>query len=231
MPFGNRLWLIEYDLDRMGSYISHIHKLLSTELEQFERETEEFAASLSEADRDDFYEYKSEEYQGLKTDMPRQMYASFVVSLYSFVEDELLRVCDLTKATINVGVRDQKDLGKGINRARMFLKEGKGYEIDQRHWQELTDLNKLRNRLAHGSADLKRFIEKPKLDNAQYVTLNVDDEEHYVQIQNSLYNYLRRHNMLGYNGTYYISPSIEYCKQLVDFGKQLFRKIYADLKI
>nr|WP_044200492.1 hypothetical protein [Oscillochloris trichoides] len=231
MPFGNRLWLIKYDLNRMSSYISHVHQLLTVHLQQFEKETDDFAESLSEEDREDFYEYKSEEYQSLKTDIPRQLHLSFVASWYSFVEYELIQVCKATKAVATLRVQDQKDLGKGIYRAKNFLKYGKDYEIDTKHWTELVEINRLRNHIAHGNIQFSQFGNKPSKPNIKYTTVNINDEEYYVQIEEALYQYLRRHNMFVSESGFYIAPTYDYCEYLVSFGKELFQRLYADLKL
>jgi hypothetical protein len=162
-------------------------------------------------------------------DFPQLLLVSFIILWYSFVEQKLLDFCEEMKLVIVVSPKGEESLGKGIRRARNFLSQAKNYEIYQKHWQELVYIGRLRNLLVHEGRNIKLSYLKPDGESVVYKCENELDL--YIPIDKGLYDYIKKHRLFEVSGVRLnIIPSIEYCKELVKFGGEIFRKLHNDLE-
>jgi len=223
-----RYWLLINELEQRGKYLDVVHLSLQDYRERFEESVKQMANELPEKDRGEFYEAYLDEYIELNEDFPRQLYSSFVVSWYSLVEHELIRLCESLKLKITLTIRDRTDLGKGIRRARRFLEEVANYEIDNKHWQELVIIGNIRNKIVH-EGQILNYSRKGAEDNT--VEVKINGEVFFVYAESNLCSYLEKHKLLKIHGLILINPSFEYCKYLVKLGQEFFEKIYRDLAL
>jgi hypothetical protein len=222
--------LITLELEQMSKYLDmvqtsleqHFEKLEASYQESMAREiTEDEATILDDHYTDDFIE--------AARDFPQLLLVSFVVTWYSFVEQQLIDLCERLELSISVKPKDSESFSKGIRRARKFLLEAGNYKIEANHWQELINVGRLRNTLVHEGKRLHGSYSMPDGECVPYTTDN--GLTVYIPIEDSLYRYLQKHDMIQSSGLFfYILPSFDYCRYLVVFGKQLFSKLYADLR-
>jgi hypothetical protein len=112
---------------------------------------------------------------------PNLQRRSALITLYSFLEHELNKLCDLfvREKKWKVSLNDMR--GRGIDRATLFLERVVGLKIDKKAelWEEVTKIRDLRNCIVHADGKLKDGRGKPK-DIAKYVQgspyLSGDDE-------------------------------------------------------
>jgi len=163
-------------------------------------------------------------------DFPQLLLTSFIVTWYSFVEQKLLDLCEKLKLTISVMPKDNRNLDKGIRRARTFLIEGQKYEIHPSHWQKLVEISKLRSFIVHkGTRMVGSYF--PTSENMMALESG-DGLTIYFPIKQSLYQYLDKQQIMGHTGMFLnIMPTFDYCADLVKFGKDLFSKLYKDLRV
>lgn len=77
---------------------------------------------------------------------------SALLTLYSFLENELYQLCFLFQDTNKFSI-DLKDLnGKGISKTIIYLKKVVGLQIDS--WEKIHEIRQIRNLIAHNDSRL-----------------------------------------------------------------------------
>jgi len=228
MPFISGNWIIQYELNQMERYLGLLQTTISDNQKQFNASIEKTVSTMTEDEKEDFYQFHEDDFIEVSRDFPRQLFSSFVVSWYSFVENRLMNFCKSRNLKISLSIQDNENYGKGIKRAYNFLYRAAGYKIDNEYWNELTRIRKTRNKIVHNNGRLSfSSVNMPNnsvsVDVASDVTL-------YLQIDKDLYQYIETHNLLEYIGVFYITPNFEYCKHLVDFGLEFFERLHKDFR-
>jgi hypothetical protein len=134
-----------------------------------------------------------QEHQGIETtpDELEEIFESYfpnlhrrsaLIIIFSFLEHQLDQLCELFATTrkLDIVVTDLKD--KGINRSRRYLKKVIRLSIDNSSvWQELKQIQKLRNVAVHNDA---------KLDSEEKDLIHYVDKAIYLSIRsNETYDY------------------------------------------
>ena len=169
----------------------------------------------------------------------REFYNSFVMSLYSKIERELLEFCEReVELKLLVSPFDTEYMGKGIYRAQKFMAQAAGYVIDTHLWRELQVIGKVRNYLVHSDFSYTATAQKPKNGNVTkiHVELGTFNRDYFLQIDSDLYKHVSKLKILNCAAAFEdpenelalfeLLPSYEYCRYLIDFRKKLFLHIY-----
>lgn len=223
-------WIIEVELEQMSKYLNLVQNSLDEHLKEIDTSYhEDLKLEMPPDEAASMEDYYLDAYIEAGREFPRLLLSSFIITWYSFVEQELIELCARLKLSFTVGPKDNEYFDKGIRRARKFLLKAKGYEIDSSLWQELINIGKLRNILVHEGKTLSCDYLKPE---GKYVS-HTDDQGvmFYISVEEALYRYLQKHNMVEISSPLLVEivPTFEYCNYLVEFGKKLFRKLYKDL--
>ena len=159
-----RQMVIDYELDQMSRYLDLVQESLQRNHDHLEARfvemTGEVTNSASECVGSSSDDYEDEFFEATQ-DFPQLLRLSFIVIWYAFVEKNLLDLCEELNLTVSVGAKENDNLDKGIRRARKFLVRAKNYEIDADHWQELIEINRLRNHIVHDGKRLRYSYLKP----------------------------------------------------------------------
>jgi len=217
--------LVTIELEQMSRYLDIAHTSLQDYQKAFVESVEKTVQQMGEEEKAEFYEFHSDDFIDVSEEFPRLLFLSFIVTWYSFVEQELIKLCDRLKLTDGL----QENFDKGIRLARKLLLEARKYEIDNNHWQELTNISKLRNIIVHRGKRLPHSYKEPDDKKCTPITLDTGVTV-YLHIDEAMYHYLTEHDMIEYTGLFSLAPSIEYCEYLVRLGKVIFSKLYSDLK-
>jgi len=198
-----------------------------TDTESFYQE--ELAHGISEEEFEGLYGRYVDDSLDAGVFIPQFALSSFVVMWYAFIEQSLLDLCEELNLCISVQPKDTTRLGTGIDRARRFLIEGRAYEIDRDHWQELTTVRRVRNILVHQGRQLT--YQYWPLNEQKHIPYELEDGRVvYVYLDEYTLDYMKRHNILGeVIGVLQIVPPFEYCEHLVRFATQLLRNMYRSL--
>ena len=181
-----------------------------------------------------------------KHDFPKDFYKSFVMALFSRVENELLELCGgfYLDLKLTISPDDRESIGTGIFRSYKFLAQGAGYLLNDPLWRELQVIGKVRNRLVHNDWPYVAPALRPKNISAIKIHVEVRDhiQDYYVPMDPELYKHVSKHNILELTGGmvtslpldeqisgFEIRPDYEYCDYLIDFRKRFFLRIYNDL--
>jgi hypothetical protein len=223
-------WLVEVELEQMAKYLDLVQNSLQQHLEEIEKAYQEDMAREMTEDEEAFLESNyTDDFIEAGRNFPQLLLLSFIVTWYSFVEQELIDLCQRLKLSITIGPKDEEYLDKGIRRARKFFLKAKNYEIDANHWQELVSIGKLRNRIVHEGKRLSCDYRKPDRNSVPY--LGDEGVTIYIIIEEALFRYLQKHDMIEISGPPFIDivSTFEYCKYLVEFSKEFFYKLYTGL--
>lgn len=229
MGINIRAWMTNYELEQMSRYLSLIETSLSQHLEEIEAA---YRKDMAEEMTEDEYHMLEDHYidQFLETgrDFSQRLFSSFVVAWYSFVEQQLLDICENLNLRVVIGPKDNRNLGKGIRRARRFLLEASRYEIHPPHWQELVEVGQLRNFIVHEGT---RLVGSYLPSEEEMVEFQSDmGNTFYFPISRVLFRYLQKHDLVAHSDIFMdIIPTFSYCNYLVEFGKKFFRKLHTDL--
>ena len=192
---------------------------------------------------DDYHKEQGEEIRDLLRDefievnyqFPRLLYSNFLAGWYSFIEHNLVQLCDDLQLTVNIKIRERDESGIGVQRARRFLKEAAKYELPDEMWQELNKIRQVRNKIVHENGELISFATEPSNEKTTLLHLDPmyedDPELVYVRIESNLLQYIESNALYRYEGRLYIDPTFDYCLGLVDFGKCIFTEIWTGLNL
>ena len=220
------LFVAKINLDAMLDYLHMMEDYSRSSLDDFrEKYEEEFKKRTSlEVDsitREDFLLSR-------KKGFLQHLLANFIVSWYSFVEQEMMHICESLDLKISIGVKDNPSFGKGIFRVRKFLKESTKYDIDKDTWDELIGVNRLRNFIVHQGLDVVGKYDQPAAD--FIVRTFKDGRVLHFQIEKNFLEYLIKHNLIEEtHSNYSIVPTFDYCRELIEFAQKLFKDLYWDL--
>lgn len=217
---------LDVTLNQMSRYLHVVHAALLQEQEQFFGTVKQITDNLSDdEDPEMVWDHFYDELVEVRDELPRQLYYSFIVSWYSFIEHELVQICVSRKLTISVGIRDNDGLGKGIGRARKFLKQAAGYDIPDVYWNELTKISWIRNKIVHEGGRL-RYSFAPSKSN---IPTKVEDNTLYLEIEENQHKYMELHALIKYTAGFVLDPTFEYCISLIDFARSFLLRLYNDL--
>jgi hypothetical protein len=221
-------FLVTLGLDELSSYLATVHSLLDDEWKRFGERFDALAQGLADEEEQNLISFYYDDIARLRDDFPRRLYSSFVVSWYSFAEDQLLAVCDRLERKRTTPVPVEYRHRKYIHHAYDFLARVVGYKINSKDWGELKRIRRVRNSIAHSAGRLRYACEKPARGRTRKPVM-VDDVPLYLCVSAGFQRYLEDHSLLKFSTTHFvIDPSVGYCEYLTAFGGRFFARICLD---
>lgn len=143
-------------LDDFTEYTSEIEAKFNTDKRRLSEHYDETIKNLSEEDRRDVDDYFSDDFYMIESIYILLYRRSTLVSIYSFLEHSMDRLCRHLYAinTYPVKVDDLK--GEGIVRAKDYLEKLAKVKFDALNgeWSQLANMNKIRNCIVHADGDV-----------------------------------------------------------------------------
>jgi hypothetical protein len=236
MKQNMNFWSVKYELQQMSKYLDLIENTITQRMEDIEKAfQEDMKRLMSEEEEGHMDAHYTDQFIEASEDFPQLLLTGFVVTWYSFVEQQLMQFCERLKLQITIEFTDTLYLKKGIWRAYQFLNKARGYSIDNTHWNDLCQVNKLRNFLVHENRRIPWTLSKPEGDFVENTSeLSRGDTGEaipiYIRADEKLVTYLKKNDMLVISGmSFKIIPSLAYCHSLVELSDKLFSRLYADL--
>lgn len=169
---------VQYRISTLRSLFEQIeisqntHRDLMIELDEQQQE-------LTKNDEsDDNYNYSfNDELIDLEFNFYRVNRVSFVLSLYSYLENTLNRFCHQKQRQHDLPISVLDLYGNGITRCKTYLEKFNlvnfSDSVCNGAWSNLNNLNKLRNSLAHAEGDLdhSRHLDSGKVTKIKGLTL------------------------------------------------------------
>src|SRR5262245_27083581 len=107
-------YVLEGEFDLMSKYLETLPSFLTSSELELQGYLEQQASDLDEEAKYDFYESYQDEFAELGEEFPRLLLNGFIVTWYSFVEQQLIELCHRRKLTITISgaaisIRDRDD--------------------------------------------------------------------------------------------------------------------------
>lgn len=182
--------IVVLKLNQLRECAKTLENCLNQELSKLDSLIEEETAKLKEEEKD-FCDSYSDSRWNLSEVFPGISRASLFVTCYSFLEDELNKICGLSQKEKTTSVHYSDMKGRGIERAQRYLKKIVGIVFPDRSpvWTEILRYKDLRNIIVHNGGEVgvakdderskrvKDYIEKKAsihLDNQGRIQLTLD---------------------------------------------------------
>ncbi|MED3821394.1 hypothetical protein ABE112_29030 [Priestia aryabhattai] len=178
IPENDRMHRFHIPLSHFQMYANDMENyLLKKQLTVFDEEDElEFEDDGEEEEEDEGLESTWLYFLGDKhtygVQFPNILRSSLLISIYSFLENQLTRLCKELQVKMKLKVKYSSISGKGIEKAKVYLSDvvQLNFPSGSQEWQKINDYQNIRNCFAHSEGIVKdedkkliRSIEK--LDN------------------------------------------------------------------
>jgi hypothetical protein len=181
--------LIQWRLDELADYAATFEDLLSSEQEKFAADIKDKISNMPQSEKDQFENYYSYDVARVFEAFPRLLRTGFLVSCYSFLEDELMSLCDYLKKRhrFSVARKDLRD--KGVVSCQNYLKKVAqiSFPDQSNSWKEILFFNDIRNVIVHSNGVVEKDSVKASIERSQYVTV---DRLNFVQLSLTFSEYV-----------------------------------------
>lgn len=142
--------LLRLSIEQTADYVDQMGRLLNEEQGRFDRWVGEKTADLSEQENAKFKEWYADMAWDVHAAFPAFLWQSTLVSVYTFLEHELMAICKHYKREHNDPTPVERGRAKGIFAARQYLGSiGINIPAADAIWSDICRLNRVRNQLVH----------------------------------------------------------------------------------
>lgn len=149
-------FLISHKWELHSRFLDLLDPHLEKTLQDWQQAVEQQARQIDDEDeRNEFYEFHSDEYHE-HMEFRVILMNSFFSASFALFENQLMRICQSAKLKSGSPF-SVKDLGSfsPTDRAKTYLKKlGIEFPADSQEWQEITKYREIRNKIMHEGADL-----------------------------------------------------------------------------
>ncbi|MFH0070807.1 hypothetical protein [Peribacillus sp. NPDC056705] len=221
---------IQWGLDSFSNYIDEMEDILSVQLKKLEKKYKEEIKNISEDQAEDLFEYNyADQVSYLKDDFPNILRKSFVTSLYSFLEQQLGKICE----QVQLARLDDSKIRSGIFNYYEYLTDEVRVDFDTLNeaWSKIEKINKIRNHIVHNGDDTLNKVKSPqskeeKRNNAAidaYLYFNLAKED---KVYNDFLISENKANKLKYD----IKISSDFCEEILNITRVFFDTLTNLLK-
>jgi hypothetical protein len=172
------------EFDEIQDYNVFMKSAIKREQDLASRRIDEGAKGLNKEEREQYYEFYSEDYQRIGDIFEKLALDSFVVTLYARIEAGMGTLCDALRQDRQnqrgekINLRYTDLMGRGyLDQARLYMEKVLGVDLDlgkNAQWPEIVGLRTLRNAIVHEEGRLctkdgalKKHIKRGFIDLAQ----------------------------------------------------------------
>ncbi|GEM_PF-1624730 len=148
---GVTLMIVQSELADLQTCDEMLEGAVIRELAGFQRAVDANASMLSESERDEYYRFHSGSRWMLEELFPNIARTSMFLTCCALLEARLDQFCQVAAREIGTRLTLEDIHGKGIVRARIFLKKAVGMPFPDctEQWREISTYGIIRNALAH----------------------------------------------------------------------------------
>jgi hypothetical protein len=147
--------------EMLKDYANEVEGFIDDKHDTFVKEAEKLTKDFSEEKIDHFWDFYLDDYQQIKSDYPSVLRYSIIISAYTSLEQTLMRVHYQHKKNRNE-FKKYKDIKRGkklvgkrsdIEAIMKYIKNDMKIKLpyDYPSWDFISDLNKVRNNIAHNN--------------------------------------------------------------------------------
>jgi hypothetical protein len=182
--------LIEMELSDIEDYINEISSELKTKQEKLEKDYEEASSEVEEDAEFDVHSYFEDDLHRYFKVFPVYTYNPLLLTIYGQFENWLKKLCDLDsrKGFSKVKVADLAG-NNYIEKSRRYLTLVAEIDLEDTklEWQRITEIQKIRNSIAHNDANIIRDKSKPIEKQELYKTLLDDTRIEFDKTKGGFY--------------------------------------------
>ncbi len=154
---------IEYDVDTLKKLVAFTQKALDQECEKVGKLIDKRSKNLSTEQAQEDIVWRLEEYARMDEDFRRTLTCSYIMIVYSFLEDNLGRICNLAKGQYTKIALSYKDIKADGNLRQVseYLKKVISYDVEAKLKEECDEIitfNKVRNRIVHDNGCIPKNL-------------------------------------------------------------------------
>lgn len=157
---------IHMGITSLGSYLEEMENNLEDQLNSLEKQYLEDIKDVSENEAENIFEYQYEDRVFyLREEFPNILRKSFVISLYSFLEQQLFTICKHVEKNNKLSISfNNFKKGTGIFKSYRYLTEIANIDLSSldEEWIKIENINKIRNHFVHAGSDTLKKLLKPK---------------------------------------------------------------------
>jgi hypothetical protein len=190
-------WLqisVKLTLNDLQKYSDDIEAHLIQRKDELVKDYDAQSSGMSQEEKDELYEYMfHDENHSITKTYPNLLRKTHVISVYSFIEQELLNICNVIERynSIALKLEDVEKKHKGIFRAMIYLKQTLGLKVfSQNIWTKILDINKVRNHIIHegktsvtSNSAVYRSMKKYKSIKLTPIFKNEKTKTQYIQFE------------------------------------------------
>lgn len=135
---------INFDLESFGKYLKITDSFINDRLKKDLEDHDKYDSETQELLYDPLDIY-------IKRNNLQFYYSSIIISVYSYLEQTLLEICQVAEVDRVIKIEDIS--GKGVLKFKKYIEKVVGINFDNLNdeWNEITKINQLRNHFVHTS--------------------------------------------------------------------------------
>lgn len=183
--------IINRDLEDFDEYSYLLETTLNKKYKALLNDIEEQKQSQIEYDEQEIIDFYIDDLNQIGAVFPSFFRKSLIISLYSLLEHELVRLCQKIEYSLVDKQEFKKGNGDYVNKARKYIESACGIQSKELSnlWNKINTIRITRNILIHGGSrvyhDSKEYRQiEPLISN--------DSKERFIEVTNSGYMFLQK---------------------------------------
>ncbi|MED4971372.1 hypothetical protein, partial [Parageobacillus toebii] len=226
---------IHMGLDSFTHYINAMENFLDNQLKELEEQYIEETKNVPPEVAENIFEYQYEDqFYYYQDEFPNILRKSFIISLYSFLEQELIRICRHIEKNNSFEVRLDDIKDKGIFKCHEYLTEIAKIDFStvNNEWEKIKKINKIRNHFVHNGSDILDKVVKPKSNKERKINQTFRAFEYFkLAEEDKIYTKFRESMNDKKILKYHVKITSEFCKEALNIIKSFFDKLTDLLKL
>lgn len=160
--------VVQNRLDALKEYLSVVDSMFEQELKRFNNWYDKETSNMNDEEQEFFAGFYAEDYWRLQRDLPKIHLSSFLVTVCSNMESELVWLCEYFERQnkITCSYKDQKK-GNIIQKVRRYLYSSVGLKLGKNEaWDDLACIYNIRNCIVHADSVLNPDLKKNRVTKA-----------------------------------------------------------------
>lgn len=149
---------IKEELMTHKRYIVKMEEMVRLEVEELERLHENSSPDALDYETNEFVKFENKECSELRNIFPVIQRKSEIITIYSLLEYEINKVCEIFEHCIghSVKIKDLRSNGI-IDGSKRYLEKvvGAKFPVTDKSWKEIQNIQEIRNILVHGDGVVK----------------------------------------------------------------------------
>lgn len=200
---------IDINLENLSEYAVVVEELLDSKLGRFRCWVGKEASKKVGEHQENLYEFYPDEFNQLSENFHYILRSSLFITLYSFLENQLIFLCERLHRQHGYPVKLADLRGEGIIRAQSYLKKIVNIDFPDQtsSWADILSYNCVRNFIIHNAGQLDKSNKAKKAE-----------------------SFINTRPSIGLDGLRYIQFSKDFCLEVNGTSRDFFRDLLRALR-